>query len=377
MNQLHCSLPSQSQARQSIFWSWVDQQVRDLVARWIQQALQSLQQQQLNAGWNQRVKGRRGHRNGFRKRQLTTTQGLLTIRVPRLRQGTLDHSLIFERYQRRLVDVERVLRHAYLVGASTRDAAELAKQIFGSSLSHQTISQLMRWLDKELTCWRNQPIAPIYPVVYVDGMHVDRLGGDRTIMLVVGCREDRSLEVLGFCVSTGESCTDLLAGLRRRGLEKVQLFVSDQSSAIRSALTWVYPEVGWQHCVFHRLAQLRAEIGQTAYRKQMVAQASCIFRCASQQAALDQAGLWRERWLPIAPVAVCQFMEGLSDSLRFYDIPMHWWKRVRTNNPLERLIRTLRHRLRPMGCFHDDAAIERALFGQLLRRHLVRLTHNA
>jgi transposase-like protein len=377
MNQLHCSLPSQPQARQSIFWSWVDQQVRGLVGRWVQQALQYLQEEQLNAGWNQRVQGRRGYRNGFRKRQLTTTQGPVTIRVPRLRQGMLDHSAIFQRYQRRLVDVERVLRHAYLVGVSTRDAAELAKQIFGSSLSHQTISRLMHWLDKELTSWRSQPIAPVYSVVYVDGMHVNRVGGDRTIMLVVGCREGGCLEVLGFCVSTGESCTDLLTSLRRRGLEKVQLFVSDQSGAIRSALTWVYPEVSWQHCVFHRLAQLRAEIGLTDYRKQMVAEASCIFRCASREAAFDQADLWRQRWLPIAPVAVWQFMEGLSDSLRFYDIPKHWWKRVRTNNPLERLIRTLRHRLRPMGCFYDDTAIERALFGQLLRRHLVRLTHNA
>ena len=54
---------------------------------------------------------------------------------------------------------------------------------------------------------------------------------------------------------------------------------------------------------------------------------------------------------------------------------MNRWKRVRTNNPLERLIHTLRHRLRPMGCFHDDAAIERAVFGELLRRRLVKLAH--
>ncbi len=54
---------------------------------------------------------------------------------------------------------------------------------------------------------------------------------------------------------------------------------------------------------------------------------------------------------------------------------IHRWKRVRTNNPLERLIRTLRHRLHPMGCCYDDAAIERAVFGQLLRRHLIKLAH--
>jgi transposase-like protein len=69
-------------------------------------------------------------------------------------------------------------------------------------------------------------------------------------------------------------------------------------------------------------------------------------------------------------------MEGLSDSLSFYNLPIWWWKRARTNNPLERLIKTLRQRLRPMGCFYDDSAIERAVFGQLLRWHKIKLTHN-
>ena len=36
----------------------------------------------------------------------------------------------------------------------------------------------------------------------------------------------------------------------------------------------------------------------------------------------------------------------------------------------------LRQRLRPMGCFHDHAAIERAVFGQLARWHKIKLTQN-
>jgi putative transposase len=375
MNPQSCSLPMESAERQSLFWSWIDQRVRRLLVAWIEYVLQSLQQDHLHADWNQRVGGRRGYRNGFRRRGLTTPHGVLSIRVPRLRQGTFDLSLIFERYQRRLLDVERVLRHACLVGASTRDTAALAEQIFGGSLSHQTISQLMRWLDGELDTWRRQPIRPIYPVVYIDGLHVNRRGSDRMVLLVAGRRDDGRLEVLDFGVSAGESCTDLLRDLRRRGLENVQLFVSDESSAIRSALTWVYPEVAWQHCIFHRLAHLRETIGRTDYRDRLVAEAAGVFRCASREAAFDQAAVWRERWQATAPLAVWHFMEGLSDSLMFFDMPMHEWKRVRTNNPLERLIRTLRQRLRPMGCFYDDPAIERAVFGQLLRRHLIKLTH--
>jgi transposase-like protein len=189
------------------------------------------------------------------------------------------------------------------------------------------------------------------------------------VMLVAGQREGGRLEVLDFCVSTGEQCKELLQNLRRRGLENVQLFVSDQAGAIRHALEQVYPEVSWQSCTFHRLQALRAAVGPRPHRDLMVKMAGCIFRCPSRRAASDAAVAWARQWRQQEPVAVRQFMNGLEDSLMFYQMPQKWWRRVRTNNPLERLIRTLRMRLNNMGCFHDPPAVERAVFGQLARWH--------
>jgi putative transposase len=369
-------VPPSAEQRQAIFWSWMDSQVRQGTTQLIEQLLEAEMQAHLAAGWNQRTQSRRGYRNGHYRRWLRTPHGVLQVAVPRCRQGRLDCSAIFDRYQRRIADVERVLRHAYLLGTSTRATAELAEQVFGGCVSHQTISRLLRWLDGQLAAWRNQPIAPVYRVVYVDGMQVDVLGGDRIVMLVCGQRQDEQLDLLDFCVSTGEQCRQLLGELRRRGLEGVELFVSDESGAIRSALEEVYPEVPWQHCSFHRLSALRDDIGPTEFRDAMLAEAACVFRCPSRQAAVDAALAWARRWKASAPWAVQHFMTDLTDSLRFYSLPEDWWRRVRTNNPLERLIRTLRMRLRPMGCFHDHPAIERAIFGQLLRWHKIKLTHN-
>ena len=208
-------------------------------------------------------------------------------------------------------------------------------------------------------------------------MHVDIVGGDRMVMLVSGARDDGGLDVLGFSVGPGERCVELLADLRARGLDEVELFVSDESGAIRHALEQIYPEVAWQYCTFHRLQALRTNVGHTEFRDLMVAEAGCIFRCPSKSAAVDVAIAWTKRWKLLAPWAVQQFMDGLTDSLSFYSLPSDWWKRARTNNPQERLIRTLRQRLRPMGCFHDAPAIERAVFGQLARWHKIKLTHNS
>lgn len=376
MKKTVCSLTSKQAHTQETFWKWIDQQVRQLVVSLTEKILLAHMQAHVQAGWNQRTASRRGYRNGYYSRWLATPHGHLRIRVPRLRQGALDTTAVFDRYQRRIADVERILRHAYLLGASTRGLAGLAEQIFGNSISHQTISQLMRWLNGQLVRWREQPIDPIYPVVYIDGMHVDVVGQDKMVMLVIGLRRDGFKEVLGFCVSTGERCKALLEDLRDRGLEHVQLFVSDQSTSIRYALQEVYPLASWQSCTFHRLNRLRQTIGSKIYSNQMVRQAGCVFRCQSLGAALDTAAAWRTRWQKIEPRAVEQFINGIGDSLTFYELPKRWWKRARTNNPMERQIRTFRQRLRLMGCFYDQSAVERAVFGQLLRWHKIKLTHN-
>ena len=375
MNNESC-VPATDPDVQEAFWTVVHQAVQNLVGDLVEEVLRVAQQGHVAAGWNERTGERCGYRNGYRRRTLTTPHGVLNVAIPRCRDGGPDCSIVFDRYQRRIADVDRILRHAYLLGASTRGTAKLAEQVFGGTVSHQTISRLMRWLDEQIAAYRRQPIRPWYPVVHVDGMHVDVVGGDRMVMLVLGLRSDGVKQMLGFALSTGEQCRELLWDLRRRGLDGVEMFVSDDSGAIRSALTEVYPEVPWQSCTLHRLMALREQIGPTDYRDEMVREAARIFRCASRLAAVDAAKAWIARWKDVNPWAVRNFADRLTDSLTFYNLPKDWWRRTRTNNALERTIRTLRMRLRPMGCFHDESAAERAVFGQLLRWHLIpKLTH--
>jgi len=365
------SVPVGRRDRQEAFWTWTNDWVKRLVRDLAEQVLQLELEAYLAAGWNERTASRRGYRNGHYRRCLTTAYGALQLKIPRCRGSGFDCSVLFDRYQRRIADVARILRHAYLLGTSTRGTAQLAEQVFGGCLSHQTVSRLLRWLDGQLAAYRNQPVADVYRVVYIDGMHVDVRGQDRMVMLVMGVTDAGDKEVLGFCPSTGEQCAELLWDLRRRGLESVELFVSDESNAIRSAVAEVYPESPWQSCTLHRLMGLWERIGPTDYRKALVRQAARIFRAGSKLAAWEIAARWADRWRTQARWAVQWFLDGLGDSLMFYTLPKAWWTRTRTNNPLERVIRTLRQRLRPMGCFHDQAAIERAVFGQLARWHLL------
>jgi len=356
---------------QEAFWTVVDREVARMTTALIEAGLREQQALAVGADWHQRSDARVGFRNGFYTRAITTPHGHLTIRVPRLREGRLDTSFVFDRYQRRHADIDRVLRHVFLTGASTRDAATLAEQLWGSSLSHQAVSRMTRVLDDALQAYRQGPIQPVYPVVQIDGLYVTVDGVKHVLMLVVGLREDGVRHVLDFSLGLGEDCRDLLWDLRRRGLEGVQLFVSDDAGTVESAVREVYPEVPWQTCVWHRLVRLWELLGPKDYRGPLVREAARIFRCASREVAGQVAQSWARRWQTWEPELVRWFMNGLEDGLSFHHLPQRWWPRARTTSLTERLIRTLRMRLNLMGAFANPHAALRALFGQLLRWHLV------
>jgi len=363
---------------QEAFWTLVDRDLRQMTEDLVNEALQWMADEAAGARWHERCPERRAWRNGVYRRGLQTRYGLLDLAVPRLRGGRLDTSLVFDAYRRRQRDVDRALLRAYVLGTSTRGTAELAEQLFGNSLSHEAVSRLGRWLDGQLALYRRRPIASVYPVVQLDGMHLGVRGGGQVAVLVVGLREDGGKDVLGFSLAAGEQCRELLWDLRRRGLEGVELFTTDGSGAIESALAEVYPEVARQQCSTHRLRGLLERLGRSAEGWRMVREAARIFRASSGSTATEVALAWERRWWRHSPEAVGWFMEGLGQSLRFYDLPQRWWRRARTTNRVERLIRTLRMRLTPMNTFHNVRAAERALFGQLLRWHLTpQITHNA
>jgi len=133
-----------------LFWEWIDQQVRQLVVALAEKVLQLQMHTQLQAGWNERTEARSGHRNGYYTRWLSSPHGQLRIRVQRLRQGGMDTTLVFERYQRRIEDVTQILRHEYLPGASTR-SLEGVRSFVGDELEPilyaSSLSRLYLWVE--------------------------------------------------------------------------------------------------------------------------------------------------------------------------------------------------------------------------------------
>lgn len=84
-----------------------------------------------------------GYRSDHYNRNLTTTSGDITLKVPKL-NGISFETSITERYCRQEISVKEALIKMYLAGVLLRRVRDITEALWGSKVSPSTISELTR-----------------------------------------------------------------------------------------------------------------------------------------------------------------------------------------------------------------------------------------
>ena len=115
-----------------------------------------------------------GYRSGHYGRNLATTSGDVTLKVPKLK-GLSFETAIIERYRRRESSVEEALIEMYLAGVSVRRVEDITEALWGRKVSPSTISELNKKAYVHIEDQRNRTLqGGRYPYVYVDGIYLQR-----------------------------------------------------------------------------------------------------------------------------------------------------------------------------------------------------------
>lgn len=182
--------------------------LRELVRTTLQTLLEEELTAHLGATRYARTDDRRGYRNGYKPRSLTTRVGTIELRVPQDREGSFSPEL-FARYQRSEQALVLSLMEMYVQGVSTRKVTAITEALCGTSFSKSQVSSLTSRLDAELKTWRERPLEVAYPYLTVDARyeHV-RLDGrvvSQGVLIVSGVRSDGDRELLAVSVADTES----------------------------------------------------------------------------------------------------------------------------------------------------------------------------
>jgi len=308
---------------------------------------------------NERSEARRDTRAGHYERGLQTKAGEVRLRVPKLRQQTFETAII-ERYRRRESSVEEALIEMYLAGVSVRRVEDITEALWGTRVSPSTVSDLNKKIYGTIEAWRNRPIEGEHPYVYLDGIVLKRswAGEVRNVSLLVaiGVNQSGYREILGICEGAKEDKTGwsaFLKHLKERGLKGVRLITSDACIGLTESAAEFFPEAAWQRCIVHWYRNIFSHVPSTKVRE-IAAMLKAIHAGEDIAAAREKAIRVIDKLRGLRLSRAAELVEmAVEETLAYYAFPEEHWRRIRTNNPLERILREIRRRTRVVGAFPD------------------------
>ncbi len=315
-------------------------------------------------------------RNGKRTRQLRTSTGDTTIQVPRDRNSTFQAPLL-DAYQTSTNELEEKIIGLYAKGMSTRDIQDTLHQAYGVEVSPATISTVTDKVWSLVEAWQNRPLAAIYPIVYLDAIHLKlRRDGkvvNTAVYIVLGVDLDGQRDVLGHWVGDGGEGANfwlsVVTDLQTRGVQDIFIACIDGLTGFKDAIQAVFPRTQIQRCIIHQVRQSLTYVSWKD-RKAFVADLRTIYQAPTREAAETRLLELSERWSTTYPMAVRSWETHWEDLATMFEYGAEIRRLIYTTNSIEGYNRQLRKVTKTKGAFPSDEAARKLLF--LVNRNITR-----
>ena len=305
-------------------------------------------------------------RNGKSKKTLKGEFGELPIDIPRDRHGSFEPQLI-PKHQTRWNGFDDKIISLYARGMTVREIQAHLQEMYGTEVSPSLISSVTDAVSEEVKAWQARPLDPIYPIVYLDCIHVKvREGAVRVkaVYLAIGITMQGNKEVLGLWLAQTEGAKfwlQVVTELRNRGVQDIFIACVDGLKGFPEAIEAVFPKTVVQLCIVH---MVRHSLNYVSWkrRKEVAADLRHIYQAATAQEAEQRLGEFEARWdaeyLPIGQ----SWRRNWSRLIPFFDYPPEIRKVIYTTNAIESVNMSLRKLTKNRGSFPSDEALLKLFF---------------
>jgi len=342
-------------------------QLKDQLGNLVRESVEDTLNTMLDAEADRLCQAKRYERNperastraGHYERKLQTKAGEVSLQMPKLRSVPFETAII-ERYRRRESSVEEALIEMYLAGVSVRRVEDITEALWGTRVSPSTVSKLNQKIYVKIDAWRTRPLTTAYRYVFLDGIWLKRSWGGEvrnvSILVAIAVAEDGFREVIGAVEGAKEdkeSWSRFLRHLRERGLKGVRLVTSDKCLGLVESVAETFPEASWQRCVVHFYRNVFTVVPKGKV-KDVAAMLKAIHAQEDRREALAKAQAVVKKLVQMKLKKAAELLqEGVAETLTYYGFPREHWRHIKTNNPLERILREVRRRTRVVGAFPD------------------------
>ena len=328
----------------------------------VERALEAEMTDHLGHGKNEPVANQAGNtRNGKSKKTLKGEFGELPIDVPRDRHGSFEPQLI-PKHQTRWAGFDDKILSLYARGMTVREIQAHLEEMYGTEVSPSLISSVTDAVVDEVKAWQARPLDPIYPIVYLDCIHVKIREGTvrvKAVYLAIGITMEGEKEVLGLWLAQNEGAKfwlQVVTELRNRGVQDIFIACVDGLKGFPDAIEAVFPKATVQLCIVH---MVRHSLNYVSWKRrpEVAADLRLIYQSATAEEAELRLGEFEDKWdgdyLPIGQ----SWRRNWSRLIPFFDYPPEIRKVIYTTNAIESVNMSLRKLTKNRGSFPSDEAL--------------------
>jgi len=306
------------------------------------------------------------NRNGKRETRLQTSAGDQKIQVPRDRNGEFQSPLLD---QKRSNELERKITTLYAKGTTTRDIQETIADLYGVEVTAATVSTITDKVWPLVEEWQNRPLAAVYPIVYLDALHLKLRREGRienvAVYIVLAVDTDGHKDVLGNWVGDGGEGANfwlnVLTDLQSRGVEDILIACVDGLTGFSAAIEALFPQTSVQRCVIH---QIRHTLRYVTWsdQKEFMKDLKTVYQAKTREEGETNLLKLAETWGDRYPAAIRSWENNWTELSTFFDYPAQIRRLIYTTNAIEGYNRQLRKVTKTKAVFPTPKSIRKLLY---------------
>lgn len=341
--------------------------INDLFRQKLQQAVNELLESELTAflgynpyerdGWNTG-----NSRNGAYYRKVDTQFGQIEIKVPRDRNVEF-HQHTMPDYKRHTDVLEQTVIKLYSKGVTTREIADLIEKMYGGYYSPAMVSNISKEMIPKVEAYHQRHLSDKFFCVYLDATYIPlkRVTYEReAVYIAIGIKPNGHKEVIDYCIAPTENIeiwSEMLKGFKSRGLEQVELFLSDGVVGMKEAICQSYPKAHFQRCLVHVMRNISAKM-RVDDRKKALDEFKQIHTQSNKEMAVQVLHEFYQNWEKAYKNVVRDLRQVEPDLLTFYNYPPAIRASIYSTNMIESFNNRLKRKTKPKTEFPTEQSLD-------------------
>ncbi|MFJ6677482.1 IS256 family transposase [Actinosynnema sp. NPDC091369] len=312
-------------------------------------------------------RGTGNSRNGTRSKTVLTDVGPVEIDVPRDRNAEFEPRIVAKR-QKRLTGVDEMVISLFAKGLTTGEISAHLAEVYGADVSRQTISTITDKVVEGMVEWQNRPLDPVYPVVFIDAIHVKIRDGqvaNRPIYMAMAVTCEGHRDILGIWAGDGgegaKYWLHVLTELRNRGVADVLMLVCDGLTGLPDAVTTVWPRTIVQTCIVHLLRNSFRYAGRQHW--DAIAKAlKPVYTAPTEAAAKERFAEFADAWGNRYPAIVRLWNNAWAEFVPFLAFDVEIRRVICSTNAIESVNARIRRAVKARGHFPNEQAALKCVY---------------